>query len=50
LELFTGSKNTIGMPNLSEKFVITINTLLIDEIAKNSWLVILRDITNNLKQ
>ena len=50
MELFTGSKNTIGTPNLSEKFVITINTPLIDEIVKNSRPVILRDITNNLNQ
>jgi len=30
MELFSGRKNTIGMPNLLEKFKIVINSFLIE--------------------
>lgn len=50
MKLFSGDKNTIGTPNLLEKFGITIYTFLIDEIVKNNWPVILKNITNNTIQ
>jgi len=50
MELFSSRKNTIGTPNLLEKFEIIINSFGIDKIVKNNWPVILREITNNIIQ
>jgi len=44
MELFSGGKNTIGTPNLLEKFKIVIIDLLIDKTKANSHSAILRDI------
>jgi len=50
MELFSGGKNTIGTPNLLEKFEITIYSFWVDKKVKNNWPVILRDITYNIIQ
>jgi len=42
LELFSGGKNTIGTPDLSEKFMIEITGFLRDKRIKNNIPVIRR--------
>jgi hypothetical protein len=41
MKLFSGDKNTIGTPNLLEKFEITIYSFWVDKKVKNKWPVIL---------